>query len=89
MSWTRSWSLTPGPLTDQMILRLSLGARVIHHPWRDDFAEARNVALDAAEGRWILYIDADERLSPTIARLSSNYLTAHVRWRSGCCCDPI
>jgi glycosyltransferase involved in cell wall biosynthesis len=39
------------------------GARVIHHPWRDDFAEARNVALDAAEGEWILYIDADERLS--------------------------
>lgn len=46
-------------------LAASLGARVIHHPWRDDFAEARNVALDAAEGRWILYIDADERLSPT------------------------
>jgi tetratricopeptide (TPR) repeat protein len=45
-------------------LAVSLGARVIHHPWRDDFAEARNVALDAAEGQWILYIDADERLGP-------------------------
>jgi glycosyltransferase involved in cell wall biosynthesis len=45
-------------------LAASLGARVIRHPWRDDFAEARNVALDAAEGEWILYIDADERLSP-------------------------
>ena len=46
-------------------LAVSLGARVIRHQWRDDFAEARNVALDAAEGEWILYIDADERLSPT------------------------
>jgi tetratricopeptide (TPR) repeat protein len=38
------------------------GARVIHHPWKNDFSEARNVSLDAAEGQWILYIDADERL---------------------------
>jgi tetratricopeptide (TPR) repeat protein len=38
------------------------GASVIHHPWRDDFAEARNVSLDAARGQWILYIDADERV---------------------------
>jgi glycosyltransferase involved in cell wall biosynthesis len=42
-----------------------LGARVIHHPWKHDFAEARNVGLDAAQGEWILYIDADERLSAT------------------------
>lgn len=41
------------------------GARVLHHPWHDDFAEARNVALDAARGEWILYVDADERLAPT------------------------
>jgi tetratricopeptide (TPR) repeat protein len=40
-----------------------LGAQVLHRPWNDDFSEARNVALDAARGRWILYIDADERLT--------------------------
>jgi tetratricopeptide (TPR) repeat protein len=40
------------------------GARIVHHAWCDDFAEARNVALEAARGRWILYIDADERLAP-------------------------
>ena len=40
-------------------------ACLIEHPWNDDFAEARNVALDAAGGDWILYIDADERLGPT------------------------
>ncbi len=33
-----------------------------HHPWRGDFAEARNVSLDLAQSEWILYIDADERL---------------------------
>src|SRR5437016_3598694 len=40
----------------------SFGARVLHHPWAGDFSAPRNVALDAATGRWILYIDADERL---------------------------
>jgi tetratricopeptide (TPR) repeat protein len=37
-------------------------ATVVHHPWRADFSEARNVSLDVASGQWILYIDADERL---------------------------
>jgi len=41
------------------------GARVVHDPWQDDFARARNLGLDAATGDWILYVDADERLSPT------------------------
>lgn len=31
--------------------------------WRNDFAWARNEALAAATGDWILYIDADERLT--------------------------
>lgn len=39
------------------------GACVLHCAWLDDFAAARNVALDHASGDWILYIDADERLS--------------------------
>ena len=39
------------------------GARVFEHPWSGDFAAARNRALDHAGGDWILYIDADERLS--------------------------
>ena len=40
------------------------GAHVFEHQWRDDFAEARNYAIDRALGDWILYIDADERVRP-------------------------
>lgn len=40
------------------------GAQVLHYPWRDDFAAARNQALNAATGRWMLVLDADERLAP-------------------------
>lgn len=47
------------------------GARVFDFPWTGDFSAARNAALDASTGDWILYIDADERLHvPNGARLS-------------------
>ena len=45
-----------------------LGARVVHHPWADDFSEARNVALDHATGDFVLVLDADERLTGAAAR---------------------
>jgi glycosyltransferase involved in cell wall biosynthesis len=40
------------------------GATVLHHPWNQDFSAARNHGLDHCHGRWILCIDADERLRP-------------------------
>jgi tetratricopeptide (TPR) repeat protein len=46
----------------------SFEARVHSHPWAGDFATPRNIGLDLARGRWILYIDADERLRPIPAR---------------------
>jgi len=39
------------------------GARLYDMAWRDDFSLARNFALDQASGDWILYIDADERVT--------------------------
>lgn len=38
----------------------SLGAKVIEGEWRGDFAWARNQALSACQGKWIVWIDADE-----------------------------
>jgi glycosyl transferase family 2 len=43
------------------------GARVIENPWRG-FAVQRNVALDHASSSWVLEIDADERVTPELAR---------------------
>ncbi len=42
----------------------AMGARVIAHPWADDYAEARNAGLAAAHGAWILVLDADEVIAP-------------------------
>jgi len=38
------------------------GAKVYNFIWQNDFAAARNFALDKAEGEWILFLDADEEL---------------------------
>ncbi len=35
-------------------------AKIFHEPWQNDFAAPRNVALQAAAGDWILFLDADE-----------------------------
>lgn len=38
-------------------------AKVFHFSWINDFSAARNFALSKSIGEWILYLDADERLS--------------------------
>lgn len=40
------------------------GAQVLEVPWQGDYAAARNSALSAAQGDWILSLDADEVISP-------------------------
>jgi glycosyltransferase involved in cell wall biosynthesis len=51
--------------TDRTVdIAAAYGARVFHHAWQNDFAEARNVSLDQATGKWILIMDADEEMEP-------------------------
>jgi tetratricopeptide (TPR) repeat protein len=39
------------------------GARVVEGQWHDDFALARNAALAACRGTWVLHVDADDVLT--------------------------
>jgi Glycosyl transferase family 2 len=66
-----------GSQDDTIAIAVANGASVIERPWQDDFAWARNECLEECrDARWILWIDADERLIvPDIAFLRS-YLTA-------------
>ena len=43
------------------------GARVVTHDWQG-FGPQKNFALSLAQGEWVLSIDADERVSPALAR---------------------
>lgn len=49
-----------GSVDATVALAESMGAHVSHHPWDDDFAAARNAALDQCSGDLILMLDADE-----------------------------
>ena len=51
--------------TDQTLaLAQRFGARIGHFTWCDDYAAARNASLELARGEWILWLDADEYLTP-------------------------
>ena len=39
------------------------GAKVIYRCWDNDFAAQRNFALEHVDTEWVLYLDADERMS--------------------------
>ena len=49
-----------GSVDDSVAIARHLGARVVEWAWRDDFAAARNVALEHCRTEWVLSVDADE-----------------------------
>ena len=54
--------LDTGSTDDTARLAREAGARVEHYTWADDFAAARNAALELAGADWHLVLDADEWL---------------------------
>ncbi|MBK8166117.1 MAG: glycosyltransferase [bacterium] len=61
--WDEAVVVDTGSRDGTPALARAAGAHVVTHPWRDDFAAARNVALAAAKGERLLLLDADERIA--------------------------
>jgi len=55
--------------TDRTVeLAEEMGAKVYHFEWVNDFAAAKNYAMDLAKGDWIAILDADEYMSDKDAK---------------------
>jgi glycosyltransferase involved in cell wall biosynthesis len=66
-----------GSTDSTVTIAKEFGARIFNFNWINDFAAARNFALDQTKKGWILYLDADERLSQSslkeIKKITSCY----------------
>ena len=58
--------------TDRTVeIARSFGAEVHHYEWQDDFAAARNAALELSDATWNLVLDADEWIEDGTEALSA------------------
>lgn len=53
-----------GSTDDTKKIAVSYGAKVFAYQWQDDFSAPRNLALEKAQGDWIIFIDCDEYFAP-------------------------
>ncbi|MEO1209604.1 MAG: tetratricopeptide repeat protein [Cyanobacteria bacterium J06638_20] len=58
--------LDTGSTDETVAIAQSHGATVPFYAWNDDFAAARNVALEHVTGDWVLVLDADETLCEAV-----------------------
>lgn len=49
-----------GSTDDTVTIAKTLGAKIFHFAWNNDFSAPRNYALEQAIGEWIIFLDADE-----------------------------
>lgn len=55
-----------GSIDKTVELAKEAGAQVVYRAWDNDFSAQRNFALDKVETEWVLYLDADERLTESL-----------------------
>ncbi len=51
-----------GSLDGTLKIARDHGATLVKHAWQESFSAGRNAALDAAQGDWILWLNADEEV---------------------------
>ncbi len=66
LAWADDRLVMDSLSTDTTVaLAQAAGARVVQRPF-DTYARQRNATLDAATGDWVVFVDADERVSPEL-----------------------
>ena len=66
--------------TDQTVaIAESLGAKVVQHALAQDWAQQRMFAISQASCEWILFVDADERLSSDLSQEIRNMIRTDIK----------
>lgn len=66
--------------TDQTVaIAETLGAKVVQHALAQDWAQQRMFAISQASCEWILFVDADERVSSDLAQEIRNVIRADIK----------
>ena len=73
--WDELVVVDTGSQDDTVAILEAAGAKVLHRPWQNDFALARNYSLEAASGEWILVLDPDEHVSAEFVAQARALLT--------------
>ena len=53
------------------------GAKVVYRAWDNDFAAQRNFALQHVKTEWVLYLDADERMTDELINDIQEKISSH------------
>ncbi|CAN5176440.1 hypothetical protein BH11PSE2_BH11PSE2_11840 [soil metagenome] len=72
--------LDTGSSDDTVAIAEAAGAQVHAFTWCDDFAAARNAALEHSDADWNLILDADEWLTSDLSALGPDTLGANARF---------
>jgi tetratricopeptide (TPR) repeat protein len=68
-----------GSTDDTVKIANGFGAKVVLYQWNNDFAAARNFAVEQAAGDWILVLDADEWADEKLCAEIRNFVTGPKR----------
>lgn len=66
-----------GSNDDTVSIAKAYGAKVFEIKWENDFAKAKNYAIDKACGDWILFLDADERFTDDCIKTVPIYIAKY------------
>lgn len=74
-----------GSTDNTVAIAKEAGANLYHFKWINDFAAAKNYAIEQATGDWILFLDADETFTPEAQKILRQEMERFNRDKSVAC----